>query len=361
MIPIRFALSFCLFAPLLAVYSQTADQTKPTKIDDTEFRAISTGKLATFEKELSDLAGQGFRLERLLESFTVFYQAALFSRRQTEGGAARYEYKLLTTRRVSTLEMELEGAAGEGYEVRGIMSAGKPYVGSEIVLVLERPLGDKNERFHYRILSETTGKENKFKDNLQKAVSEGYRPIKAIRHVDVGFGAFVGAGGPAFLLILSRRARDQGESADDPEYMILETVRISTLQKEINQAAKEGYRLFLSSAANVALMARDKRNHQPRYEYKLLKLKKQAEGEELLTQSQLGYDYRATLSGMTAALELDLQSGTDSRVHEYKFLKFPNKEEEKEKFLKEISEAVASGFRFLDLTAWGSLAVILVR
>src|SRR5262245_33799023 len=115
MIPIRFALAVCLFAPLLTVYSQTADQLASAKTSAPEFRAISTGKIATFEKELSDLAGQGFRLERLLESFTVFYQAALLSRQPTEGGAAKYEYKLLTTRRVSTLEKELEGAAGEGW------------------------------------------------------------------------------------------------------------------------------------------------------------------------------------------------------------------------------------------------------
>jgi len=352
MIPTRFALAVCLLIPSLAARSQTTDQT--------EFRAISTGKLATFEKELSELAGQGFRLERLLESFTVFYQAALLSRQQTEGGAAKFEYKLLTTRRVSTLEKELEAAAAEGYEVRGIMSAGKPYVGSEMVLVLERPAGDKNQRYQYRILSETLGQGNKFKDSLQKAISEGYRPVKVIRNVDVGFGAFFGAGGSPFLMILSRKAGDQGESADDPEYKILETVRISTLQKEIDQAAKEGYRLFLYSVGNVALMARDKRNSQPRYEYRLFKLKNQTEEKELQTQSQLGYVYRATF-GSTTALELDLQAGTNSPTREYRFLKFPNKEEEKDKFQKEMSETVTSGFRFLDLTAWGRLAVILVR
>jgi hypothetical protein len=360
MIPIRFALVICLFIPPLTAYSQTTDRPAPLRGDAPEFRAISTGKLATFEKELGELAGQGFRLGRLLESFTVFYQAALLSRQQTDGGAAKYEYKLLTTRRISTLEKELEGAAAEGYEVRGIMSAGKPYVGSEMVLVLERPLGDKNQRFQYRILSETAGQGNKFKDGLQKTVSEGYRPVKVIRHVEVGFGGFVGAGGSPFLMILSRKAGDRGESADDPEYMVLETVRISTLQKEIDQAAKEGFRLFLSSVGNVALMARDKRNSQPRYEYKLLKLKKEAEEKELLTQSGLGYFYRATF-GAATALELDLQAGANNTAREYKFLKFPNKEEEKEKFQKEMSEAEASGFRFLDLTVWGRLAVILVR
>ena len=360
MIPTRFALAVCLLVPSLAAHSQTTDQSASTKIGATEFRAVSTSQPAVFEKRLNELASQGFRLERLLESFTILYQAALLSRQQTEGGAARYEYKLLTTRRVSTLEKELETAAAEGYEVRGIMSAGKPVIGSEMVLVLERPVGDKNQRYQYRILSETLGQGNKFKDSLQKAISEGYRPVKVIRNVDVGFGAFFGAGGSPFLMILSRKAGDQGESADDPEYKILETVRISTLQKEIDQAAKEGYRLFLYSVGNVALMARDKRNSQPRYEYRLFKLKNQTEEKELQTQSQIGYVYRATF-GSTTALELDLQAGTNSPTREYRFLKFPNKEVEKDKFQKEMSETVTSGFRFLDLTAWGRLAVILVR
>ena len=117
MIPTRFALAVCLLVPSLAAHSQTADRPATVKVSATEFRAISTGKLATFEKELSELAGQGFRLERLLESFTIFYQAALLSRQQTEGGAAKYEYKLLTTRRVSTLEKELEAAAAEGCQL----------------------------------------------------------------------------------------------------------------------------------------------------------------------------------------------------------------------------------------------------
>lgn len=364
MIPIKFALTICLFIPPGGAYSQTTDQPASAKINAPEFRAISTKQLATFEKELGELADQGFRLERLLESFTVFYQAAILSRAQPAEGAVKYEYKLLATRRVSTLEKELEGAAGEGYEVRGVMSAGKPYIGSEIVLVLERLIGNKNRSFQYRILSSANGQEGKVNDHLQKAVSEGYRPVKVIRNIDVGLGVFVGAGGPVFLIILSRNAEVQAVSADAPEYKVLETTRISTLEKEINQAAKEGYRLSLSSMGNVVLMARDKRNSQPRYEYRLYRLKKQTEEEALLTYSQLGYDYHATVTGMggvTTVFELDLQAGANSPTHEYKLLKLPNKEEEKEKFQQGMSEAVAAGFRFLDLTVAQRLAIILVR
>jgi hypothetical protein len=52
MIPTVFALATCLFATSLAAYSQTTDQSTSAKIGATEFRAISTEQLPTFEKEL---------------------------------------------------------------------------------------------------------------------------------------------------------------------------------------------------------------------------------------------------------------------------------------------------------------------
>ncbi len=364
MIPIRFALAICLLVPLLTAYPQTTDQSAPTKANTLEYRAISTNKLATFEKELDELASQGFRLERLLESTTIAYQAAILSRYHPEGGATKYEYKLLATRNVSTIQKELDAAAGEGYEVRGLMSAGKFFIGTDIVLVLERLAGEKTQRFLYRILMTNSDRENEFKESLQRAVSEGYRLTKVIHEIDVGMGALIRPGRSSFLAILSRKAGNESVGADETEYKLLATMRLSTMEKEINQAAKEGYRFSLSSLGRMVLIARDKRNSQPRYEYKVHELKKQTGEKDLLTYSQQGFDYNATITGMggpAVVLEHDLQAGANSVKHEYKLLKFPNKDEEKEKFQKEMSEAVAAGFRFLDLTVWGRLAVILVR
>jgi len=363
MIPTRFALALCLLVPSLAAHSQTTDQSAPAKIGATEFRAISTSQPAAFEKELNRVASQGFRLERLLEATTIMYQAAVLSRQQPEI-AAKYEYRLLTTRNISTIQKELDAAVGEGYEVRGAMADGKFLVGTDIVIVLERLTGEKAQRFHYRILTTNNDRENEFNDGLQKAVSEGYRPIKVIHQIDVGMGGLIRPGKSTFLAILSRKPGNENVNADDVEYSLLSTKRTSTLEKEINQAAKQGYRLSLASMGRFALMARDKRNSQPRYEYKLHKLKKQAGEQDLLKYSQQGFNYHATVTGTggpMAVLEHDLQAGANNPTREYKLLKFPNKVEEKGEFQKEMSEAVASGFQFLDLTGMGNLAVILVR
>jgi hypothetical protein len=90
MIPTRFALAICLLVPSLAAHSQTTDQSASAKIGATEFRAISTNQPAAFEKELNEFAGQGFRLERLLDATTIMYQAAVLSRQQPES-ATKYE------------------------------------------------------------------------------------------------------------------------------------------------------------------------------------------------------------------------------------------------------------------------------
>ena len=368
MIPTRFALVVCLLVPSPAAHSQTTDQSATdqsasAKIVAAEFRAISAKQPAAFEKELNELAGQGFRLERLLDATTIMYQAAVLSRQQPES-ATKYEYKLLTTRNISSIQKELDAAAGEGYEVRGAMADGKFFVGTDIVIVLDRLTGEKAQRFLYRILTTNNDPENEFSDGLHKAVSEGYRPIKVIHQIDVGMGGIIRPGKSTFLAILSRKPGNENVSADDLEYKLLATMRTSTLEKEINQAAKQGYRLSLASLGRFALMARDKRNSQPRYEYKLHKLKKQAGEQDLLTYSQRGFNYHATVTGTggpTAVLEHDLQAVANNRTHEYKLLKFPNKVEEKGEFQKEMSEAIASGFHFLDLTGMGNLAVILVR
>jgi hypothetical protein len=192
MIPTRFALAVCLLVPSPAAHSQTTDQSATdksasAKIGATEFRAVSTNQSAVFEKRLNELSGQGFRLERLLDATTIMYQAAVLSRQQPES-ATKYEYKLITTRNISTIQKELDAAAGEGYEVRGAMADGKFFVGTDIVIVLERLTGEKAQRFLYRIMTTNNDRENEFTDGLHKAVSEGYRPIKVIHQIDVGMG-----------------------------------------------------------------------------------------------------------------------------------------------------------------------------
>ena len=89
-----------------------------------EFRFISTTKTATFEKELNDWASKGLRFVSLAKAFNVTGLGGLLAR-EKEGESPKYEYKVLATNRLGTMKKELEAAAAEGFEFRGISSQEK--------------------------------------------------------------------------------------------------------------------------------------------------------------------------------------------------------------------------------------------
>jgi hypothetical protein len=98
--------------------SSTEDPARP------QYRFVSTTKTSTFEKELRDVAKQGYRFVQLAKAFVETGVAALVVREPAnkDAPAILYEYKVLAANKLSTLEREFQEAAEEGYEFRGITS-----------------------------------------------------------------------------------------------------------------------------------------------------------------------------------------------------------------------------------------------
>jgi hypothetical protein len=343
-----------LFLLLLASFSAVAQTV--------ELRTVVTYKVATFEQNLKELAQQGFRLEKLYEAPAIMTQGAILTR-QAGVTTPRFEYLLLGTKRLETLQKELDAAAAQGYEVIGAMSAMVPYVGTDIILVLERPLGAVTARFNYSLISTAIGKEDKFSESLPKAIEAGFRPVKVLQNFDVSIALFVGVNKSASLIVMARPLASRSEG-DNPavDYQTLETRRISTMAKELKQAAEQGYSFYLSSPGRLVLLSRPKTQVGPKAEYKLLKLRKAEETErELLDQSRQGFLYRASFfgnSGIHLVLEKAQQAKSVDAKPEYKLLKMPVKEKEQEEFQKEVTQALSTGFIVLDLVAFDKLLLV---
>src|SRR5262245_47182121 len=118
-----------------------------------EFLFIDTRDASTLEKELNSNAQLGWRLHQLPRSTLANSVGALLTR--VEAGK-RYQYKVLATRRVSTIEKEFAQVAAEGWEFRGsvsrfdfgdMMMMAFTHVGSESFMVLEREAGETKRRF----------------------------------------------------------------------------------------------------------------------------------------------------------------------------------------------------------------------
>ncbi len=141
----------------------------------------------------------------------------------------RSVYKVLATRRASTLERELNAAAAVGYRFEALTWR----VGGTLWGVVPIP-GDRKEmmaivartarpaRFSYRVVAAREETESELETRLNEAGEAGYR----VREV-----------GTSVIL-----ERDEAAEAVAMEFRVVTTTRISTLEAEIAAAGRDGYR-----------------------------------------------------------------------------------------------------------------------
>ena len=138
-------------------------------------------------------------------------------------------YKVLATRRASTLERELNAAAAAGYRLQtltwhigGSLWGTIPLPGDrrEMMAIVAR--GAQPGRFSYRVVAARDETELEIEGRLNEAGRAGFR----VREV-----------GPSVIL--------ERDAAADPvatEFRVVTTTRISTLEAEIAAAGRDGYR-----------------------------------------------------------------------------------------------------------------------
>jgi hypothetical protein len=342
--PILIALNMSF---VLAARAQTVAEKTSTRSDvKLEYKFISTSKTSTFENELNAAAKQGYRLMKLAKSVISSGVAGLVAREQSNNSSATiYEYKLVATNRLSTFKKELEDAVSQGFEFRGLATHSKlsPFILPEIIAILERPSGEIRRRFEYRLLSARGEKEKQ--QELSVAVSEGFKPIE----MNLG------------LIVISRNLHTTGAEIGTSEYRYLGTTKVSTMEKEMNKLAEEGFQFYIGSAGSYALMSRPVTAKTRKFEYKFLSTFRTGTMQKELTEAaQQGYIYLPTsggLGGMVAVMERSLSEEAGKRRYEYKFLATSREETTQ----KELNEALAAGYQFLDLSTVGEQLIVLGR
>lgn len=105
-----------------------------------EYRLLATNRTSTMQKELQDAANNGYELvgQTVFESvFGGKEVAVIVEREQGNHGQQQWEYKLLATKRTSTLEKELQEVGEQGYEAIG-MTVGQTAIGGNELVVITR-------------------------------------------------------------------------------------------------------------------------------------------------------------------------------------------------------------------------------
>ncbi len=156
-----------------------------------------------------------------------------------------HKYLLLATAKTSTMQKELDNAAEKGFR----LAMGSGLESSEVAMMMER-IPEGSEKYSYRLLATTrTGSMEKEINALAK---EGFRIHPRT------LGSKTGMLSREVVVIMEK---DPNQKGHEYEYKLLATTLTGTLQKEMTEAANEGYTLvsFGTRGEHLAIMEREKK------------------------------------------------------------------------------------------------------
>lgn len=137
-----------------------------------EYKLLATNKTSTMEKEMNQAASEGFRFEGTMGGETAAggNEIVVIMSRKPSGGP-RYDYKLLATKKTSTMQKELSEAGGAGFLYTGQTVYDSAFGGREVVVILERSDSAK-VAYEYKLLA--TSRTSTMGKELNEAGSAGF-------------------------------------------------------------------------------------------------------------------------------------------------------------------------------------------
>lgn len=168
--PFRCRLIFLL--GLILAVGPCAWAQQRVKVDpEQQYLLLATKKTSTMEKELAEVAAQGFRI--LVGSPTSGTEMALLMQRVAKPPEI-YTYRVLATSHTSTMQKELNEAAAQGFRLlpRTMIAKQTAFVGLEIVVILEKP-PQTDKRYDYRLLATTLT--STLQKEIFQSLADGYQ------------------------------------------------------------------------------------------------------------------------------------------------------------------------------------------
>ena len=137
-----------------------------------EYRVLATSKTSTMQKEMQEAAAAGFRYGDVMGGKTAFGGSEVVVVMHRDGSPARFQYVLLATSKTSTMQKEMQEAGDQGYEYAGQTVFKTSFGGEEVVCILERKEGVPLVRYEYRLLA--TKKTSTLDKELREAGDAGF-------------------------------------------------------------------------------------------------------------------------------------------------------------------------------------------
>ena len=138
------------------------------------YKLLATSKTSTLEKEMNEAADGGFRFAGVMGGDTAIggKEVVAIMSRAGEAVDKRFQYKLLATKKTSTMQKEMQEAGDAGFEYRGQTVFASMFGGDEVVVILERDRQATPKLYEYNLLA--TKKTSTMEKELGEAGGSGY-------------------------------------------------------------------------------------------------------------------------------------------------------------------------------------------
>jgi len=143
-----------------------------------DYRILSTTKTSTLEREMNEVAGAGFEFADAMGGQTAFggKEAVVVMLKNTSlTEARRLSYRLLATNKTSTMQKEMQQLGDEGFDYKGQTVFNSALGGQEVVVIMERDSAKPATKINYRLLA--TSKTSTMQKELREAGDAGFRLV----------------------------------------------------------------------------------------------------------------------------------------------------------------------------------------
>ena len=138
-----------------------------------EYRVLATNKTSTMQKEMQEAAAAGFGYGDVMGGDTAFGGSEVVVIMHRDGSPGRFDYRLLATNKTSTMQKEMQEAGDAGFEYRGQTVFKSAFGGKEVVAILERTLEVQNAtKYEYRLVA--TKKTSTMQKELAETGEQGF-------------------------------------------------------------------------------------------------------------------------------------------------------------------------------------------
>ena len=149
----------------------SAQEQRPVEYD---YLLLATNRTSTMQEEMQEASDSGYAFVGVMGGDTSFGGSEVVVVMQRElDSEPRFEYRLLATSKTSTMQKEMQEAGDAGFEYRGQTVFGTTFGGDEPVVILERRRDSASEDlFEYRLLA--TKRTSTMQDELREAGLAGF-------------------------------------------------------------------------------------------------------------------------------------------------------------------------------------------